>query len=54
MSETVVASVSAYIILGEILSTKQVFGAVLIVLAVITIQSFDYIMAMLSGKRQGV
>lgn len=54
MSETVIASVSAYLILGEILSVKQVLGAVLIVLAVITIQSFDYIMAMVSGKKQGV
>ncbi|WP_051188470.1 EamA family transporter [Proteocatella sphenisci] len=44
MSETVVASLSAYLILGEVLSTKQILGAVLIVMAVITIQSLDYIL----------
>ena len=52
MSETVIASISAYVILGELLSAKQIIGAVLIVLAVITIQSFDYIMELIRGKKR--
>lgn len=49
MSETVIASLSAYIILGELLSGKQILGAALIVLAVITIQSLDYILENIKG-----
>ena len=52
MSETVIESISAYVILGELLSAKQIIGAVLIVLAVITIQSFDYIMELIRGKKR--
>lgn len=53
MSETVIASISAYIILGEVLSARQVLGAILIVLAVITIQSYDYIKNMIFRKKTG-
>ena len=53
MTETVIASVSAYLILGELLSLKQIMGAVLIVMAVITIQSFDYIKDILIKKQRG-
>ena len=54
MTETVIASVSAYLILGEMLSLKQIMGAIFIFMAVVTIQSFDYIKDMIMKKQSGI